>query len=391
MSKKLISLILLWIRIRNNAQLKICIKKLGLKFLTFQLIVVLLSCGKDKHDAQNIDAFEKKYRIGLESSILIENLLDPTVIEVLDSLIIISNYKAEPLIEIYTTSGVLVKKMIHKGKGPSEILAVGLIQVSDKNNCFYVNDLFAKKIIRYDLPEILEDEGYKPEIVFNALRYDDEENILYDKVLVGEHFFVAENRSPEGRILLIDKNGKSLGYFLGFPKKEEVNPKLTENANSRLYASAVTLSPDLTKMAMASYSAGMIDLLSLENDYISPIWTYQEFLPTNIEAMPMGSQIVAVHTSKSKSAYLDICATNNYVYALFSGRLAEEKDYAYGNIIRVINWEATEFFELHLDRKIKRLTASLDDKKIYGISKNVSGEPEIIVFDITQPIEITAM
>ena len=349
--------------------------------LAFLIILSFQCCTTKKNDSKSENFFKQKYNIKSKIVVNSNQLLDPTVIELLDSMIIISNYKGSPLIEIYDTLGKPLKKTINIGRGPAEIQITGKIQVNEKDGLFYVGDLLAKKVIECKPYQLFNNDKYVPKVIFNATKDNSIKDVHYDKILVGDSIFIGENRSSKGRLLIMDHNGNSLGYYFDFPAKGMVNSKLTDHGNASLYASAVTLNPKRTKLAMATYSAGMIDLIDLKDGVPSSIWSYNDFFPSHIESMPMGDLVVPVHTKESQTGYLDISATDRYVYALYSGKRIKEKNYDYCSTIRVMNWEANDFFELHLDRNIKRLAVSIDDKKIYGISKNSGEEPEIIVFN----------
>jgi len=351
-------------------------------FLCFVLIVT--SCSPEKTTTVDPNLFKKK--VNVVGSEIVSGLADPVIIEQMDSLLIISNYKAEPLIEIYSVSGRLVKKFLSIGKGPFEILATGDIQAIYKTKTFYINDLFTKKMLKFDIDSVLAGTFPKGEIYY-ALKEEKKNEYLFDKLLITGDLIVAESRSPEGRLLLFDKNGVPLKYYLTYPDKKIVNPKLDDISNANLYASAFVANPSSTKIAMASYNAGILNILDVKENSLDSIWSYTEFYPTGVDLMPMGDQLVAVHNGESVSGYLDIAASGKYVYALFSGLKFDNPGYQYGSLIRVFSWDGQKSFELILDRPIRRLTVSPTDEFVYGVSLDPKTGPGITRFDLKGKLE----
>jgi hypothetical protein len=95
----------------------------------------------------------------------------------------------------------------------------------------------------------------------------------------------------------------------------------------------------------------------------------------------------AAHTKESRHGYSGLTASDNFIYALFSGRQLKEKNYSYGNIIRVMSWDGTNRFELQSDMDLRRISVSPDDRKIYAIAIDEADNPMVVVFDIKEIID----
>jgi hypothetical protein len=338
-------------------------------------IIVFLSC-KSKNNHNN-EVF--KSIIDIKSTSLIKSLRlqDPWDISILDTLILVGNRKGEPLLEIYDLHGKLLKKCLKIGKGPSEVLLIATMQIEEKNNLLYIYDLFAKKILKLSIDKVMNDSLYKPELLMNFR--DSLANI--DKIIISKNFYVGENRSPGGRLALIDFNGKIQNIFVKFPEK--VDPMLDDYANATIYSSEMALSPNNNYLALSTFCAGMLDFFKVSSTSIVPIWNYQEFLPEKLKIMQFENLKQAAFTKDSRNGYCDIAASNKYVYTIFSGKKFSEPNYSFGKIIRIISWDGKKTFELHLDKNINRLAVSKDEKKIYAIAVDDENEPEIVFFDIS--------
>lgn len=351
--------------------------------LMFLFTMVMEACKNKPNEDESGSVFLNN-TFDLKSDLIINSsaLQDPTIISIIDSTLILCNYKGLPLVELYDKRGKLIQKGINIGRGPGEITIAGGIQTRNKDKIFYISDIVTKKVLEFNLNQFRTNSRYLPRVAFNASEFKRSKDIYYDKILVGNNQFIGENRSPEGRLLLMDAHAKSSGYYIDVPKKDKVNSKLSEFGNSSMYASAVVLNPAGDKIAMATYVGALLNLAEIRGNKIVELWSHTDFYPQGIEAMPMGEDIVPVLTDDAKRGYTDIAATQKYVYALFSGKEVREKNYDFGRIVRVVSWNGKECFSLKLDREVKRLTVTPDDKELYGIGINKKGEPEVIHFKI---------
>ena len=90
----------------------------------------------------------------------------------------------------------------------------------------------------------------------------------------------------------------------------------------------------------------------------------------------------AAITNETRYGYADIESTDRFVYTLFSGRKVKEKDYSFGSIIRIFDWNGSMGLELHSDINLRRITVSEDNQFIYAIAKGKDDLPCIVVFYI---------
>jgi hypothetical protein len=331
---------------------------------------------------------ERRYKI--EGQILLneELLLDPCVILLHDSVLIIANYKGEPLIELYDIYGNAKNKFLTIGKGPEEILTVGSLQASVTNNNIYIYDLFQKKFLEFDVKRSSQ-SAIRPDTIYNYSGYlylhQKDSTVLFDKLFMGKDCLIGESRDVRGRIVLMNFDGRLIGFAGDYPLK--MYEELSEYGNAQLYASDFVLNNDASKLALATYSAEMIDVFDI-SEISAPklIWSHQGFLPHDLYIFEVGNSVRAAHTKESQSGYVDLAASNSFVYALFSGKYIKEKKYDYGNIIRVVSWDGTNRFELQSDMDLRRISVSPDDKKIYAIAIDEADNPIIVVFNIGRMI-----
>ncbi|MEN7549831.1 BF3164 family lipoprotein [Rapidithrix thailandica] len=348
-------------------------------FFALLLVHFLISCGNtpEKESGHLPTLFTVKTDLKAKTLIKGPQLQDPWDIALIDSTLIIGNYKGEPLLELYDLFGKPIKQTTAKGKGPGEILVIGNIQVSQNNNNFWVYDLFGKKLLKFSLKELLKKEKYVPETLV-TFSNEKESSAYFSSTLVGNDYLIGESISPQGRFALLKPNGSLIKYMVNFPEKTDKSLSAIENA--KLYEGELVLSPDRKKLAFVTNNACRIDLYEVTQTGIDSIWSYERFPPNGYKRIQIGGQSQIAFTNKAQTGYLDIATSENFVYALFSGKKIGEKDYSFGNIIHVVSWDGRKTFEYHLDKNINRLTVDAD-KVIYGTSINEYGEPEIVKFE----------
>ena len=306
-----------------------------------------------------------------------EKLVDPRFMVIANDLFVVGNFKHDPLIEVYELSSKKLRNsFLNIGNGPNEVLTIGNVQYISSERKLLVADLHKKRMFGYTLDEdLLKMDNPQPTIIYER---EERSSYLFDKLYVGDDNLLAESRDTKGRVLLLDKSGNAIGYFLGYPDKKNVDKSLGDYNNAELYASAITVSPSLNKMALATYSAGMIDICEIKQDSIIPVWNYTEFYPQGIMVVPMGDNTAVAHTSKSRNGFTSISSSDKVIYALFSGKLLEDKTYPYGNEVYVVSWDGEKTYKILLDKSINRLAVDPEDEYIYGITP----EMDIVRFKI---------
>lgn len=347
--------------------------KVYLKLFLFVYIIFMTGCAENNNDSK---PFTKIMKVNSEVLIGAESVADPRHILVVDKFLVLGNKTQTPLVEVYDiSSGKMIDNFLSVGNGPNEVLIIGNLQYIPQKKALLVADLFKRKIVSYNLEHVPKEGDLKPKVLYER---DEKSTLVFDKLYTGKNYLIAESRDPRGRILLLDTTGREMGYYLPYPDKDKVDKNLDDINHADLYASAVTVSPALDKVALATYSAGMIDICKLDKDGIVPLWNYTEFYPRGIKLITMGNNVVVIHTPQSRNGFTNICSSPKYVYALYSGKLFEDPSSPYGNEVYVVSWDGKETYKIVLDRQINRLAVDVRDEYIYGITSGM----DIIRFKI---------
>jgi hypothetical protein len=261
----------------------------------------------------------------------------------------------------------------------NEVLAVGTIY--SLNSDLYVYGLFNKIFLKYDNKKLMQAKITKPD---SAYRYDfiaNLESSLISKLIKTNNALIAQTRIPEARISILDKEGNTIKSGGKYPEK--IHPDITNEENAGLYSSCIMFSNDEKKLVMATHLADMIDIYDISGDSITTVWTHQGFLPHGYEVIKMGEISKAAMTNETHHGYCDVAVSDKNIYAIFSGKTFGEKNYSFGNVIRVVSWDGVNRFELATDYEMNRLTVSSDDRYIYAIARDKDDFPVVVFYDIS--------
>ncbi|MEG0518609.1 MAG: 6-bladed beta-propeller [Bacteroidales bacterium] len=135
------------------------------KLLLFvNILLIIEGCTANNNDSK---PFTEVININTEVFIQAEKLADPRHIIVVENYLFVGNKKRSPLVEVYDLSS---KKMINSflaiGNGPDEVLTIGNVQYLLQQNKLLVADLFKRKILSYNLEDVLKKRELKPEVIY---------------------------------------------------------------------------------------------------------------------------------------------------------------------------------------------------------------------------------
>jgi hypothetical protein len=347
--------------------------------LIYTFLLLLNSSCTSTNSKKSEDFFSIKKELFSEVIIKSDSLKDPWDLCIKDTFLIVGNFKADPLLEIYGLSGKCYKKTLHIGRGPSEILYIGQIQSNLSDDLFYVYDVLGRKLLEYDIKSLLNKEIYSPKNYFDLVK-NSKADVVINKILTAKDYLICDNKTPEGRILLMKKDGTPIDYFLNFPGK--VLPEISDIDNASLFGSYLTVNPQNDHLAMATSMAKMIDIFKLQPNSIDSVWAFYESMPNDVTIQGGDGYSQAFFTPKSKISYLDVASSKKYVYALYSGLTLNDPNCEYGNVIKVISWDGNETFEIKTDKVLKSIEVDTDDLYLYGVSLNEEKGAEIVKFKL---------
>ena len=335
------------------------------KYIVSLLFVFLFSCQIRKQ-SEDVLEYSVQHELLLEDEFVIGKVRSMALMD--DSVPIVVNTQAENVFQLLDYKKRDIRGYADWGQGPNEFLFPTSLFVA-KDNMVTFWDINRR---RYSAVQIAHGDTV---VKFNHL-FEVRDSLFHFEMLpVLDGQFVAAGIYEDYRLVLLDKNGNFRKGFGECPFRDDEERQVSGMIRSEIYQGKLAVNRSGAKLVHALLRADVLSFyevsngdLQLKSERINAYPNYQY----NSVAMPLSSPVY----------YLDVCATNQYVYALYSGRNYEDsKDKAFmGKVIKVYDWNGNIVKKLNLDIEIKVMCISQDDKKIYGIA--FQPDPVLVSFTL---------
>ena len=91
--------------------------------------------------------------------------------------------------------------------------------------------------------------------------------------------------------------------------------------------------------------------------------------------------LYGMHYVFSPYYFMDVCLTDDYVYALYSGKQRDDElEACQSNLIRVYDWDGTLVKKLQLDIDVQQIAVTKDNRKVYAIAD--LPDPVLVIFKL---------
>jgi len=341
-----------------------------MKKTAFIIIALLLAfgCSDEKHEVPKEDnpLFSTSRAISLNQlgeTINLEKIgiYNPTKVIKKDSLLIVLDLNGLNKISIYQENGKLLGSYLPTGMGADRGLYILTMTLDDKG-ILSAYDFGNDRLVEFDLNHFGQPE-FGPKFI----------DMPKDK----KHLCVAKSGTTiistgmfdDGRYGLMNNNNEE--YFLSYPEIPSYRT-INDTLRSALFASnIIKIKPDGTKFVCANMQSGIIDFCSLipctnitrvaELNLYSPKATVK-----NMRRTPVA------YSTDNLFGFCDIEVTDEYIYALYSGRSYRKyKDQiVYGERIVVFDWEGNHVHTYLLRNPFTSISFNKEENAIYGLTNN---------------------
>lgn len=331
--------------------------------LNVLLLACLVSCkpneGKDVpeidlHHSMVLD--EDKLLLGKVKYMSWEN----------DSVLVIVDSNQDGFLHFVHLSDKKVAEYGKIGQGPDEFLLVGAVY-PDMNNCLVLFDVNKQECFMTQNG----DEG----ISFRSLFSLADSLICFEILPVQHNYYIVTGLHKHNRFTLLDRNGKKVGDFGEYPYRDEVERQVDGFVLGDVYQGRLAANPSRNRFVQAIYKAKILTFYEQSGEHWNLIKEIQESFPKYKYNSP------AIETD-TPIGYLDVCATEKYVYALYSGKnYRDDKDAAFsGYVIEVYGWDGTLQKRYLSDLPLKVIEVSKDDGSLYAIAYHP--DPVLVRFSL---------
>ncbi|MEI6865151.1 BF3164 family lipoprotein [Flavicella sp.] len=249
----------------------------------------------------------------------------------------------------------LSKGYLPGGKGPGE--AIGGMSSGLKNNILWLHDLSLNKILVADIEKKTSNNNkplfkeYPIENNFYMMEYQDSLN-LFGVGYINSLFKVQKVDLFTGKIK------KQFGEFKYLPEDKPFSSYKTA------YEPFILSKPSDDKIVLIYRFSDIIEIFD-SNTTKSIAIHGPEMFYADFNSMSIKSMSIMARNSKTRISFVNCAVTDNYIYALYSGKLFNTKNSNFGMYVFVYDWNGNPIKKLILDREAFSIAVSKNDKDIY--------------------------
>lgn len=280
------------------------------------------------------------------------------------------------IVRIFSVNdGTYYGSLFRRGNGPKEVLSVDNITFS--NNIFWAYDITSQKWIGNDFEDIFNKKvnDEKKVIDFKSLSYMG----VNDPQWV-ENGFVANNLLKyKERFTFYTPEGK-IAYSVFNPKfhfeESFASPILAD-----IFSTHLTVTPDQKKVILAGRYLDVIEIYNTEGKLLKILKGPKDNFDFKFDKERSIQNSVLIKSQESCRAYLKVRATQDRIYALYSGKEKRDKEhYSYSKVLYVFSMEGEPIIKYSLDVPIIDFVVDETRHKIFAVAG--SPEAELVSFDI---------
>ncbi len=186
----------------------------------------------------------------------------------------------------------------------------------------------------------------------------------------------------DNQIKLLDDKGCVMESLFEYPYRDENEKKLSNLNRFLAYQGCAVNSPNGTNFIHACSSCNYITAFSMIDSKLhkkEKINSYPTYKIENKEDLHSTS-----FSAHSPMGYMDVSATDEYIYLLYSGKsyAKHNNDVFCGNIVKIYNWDLEYICELHLDLSTYNICATEDNQLLYTVS--LAPDYKVVKYEIPQ-------
>jgi hypothetical protein len=282
----------------------------------------------------------------------------------------------EPAVHVIRRAdGALVATHGRKGEGPGEYRGPRGLQVRDSSR-LWVFDIQLKRLPRLDLSRIADGSEPLPEEV---VTFGAGELPMYP-LWIGDAM-VSPGLFDGGRLGWFDRTGRLLRTTGSLPDSGNSTPfRVRQHA----YTGEIDVSPDGHRIVLGTRHADRLEFYGADGTLQHLARTADPFEPVFQVGMHDGQPYMA-SGEDMRLGYLDVDATDEAVYALFSGR--RRADWpgraAFGRTVHVYGWDGRLRRTLALDTDVIAIVVDEGENRLYAARHEPT--PAVLWYPLSPP------
>ncbi|HAC21725.1 MAG TPA: hypothetical protein DCF91_06455 [Porphyromonadaceae bacterium] len=274
----------------------------------------------------------------------------------------------DPLIHVFD-QGRYKGQIIKKGQGPNEAVSPFELSPSFDGESIWIYDNSTQRWLEFSGKAIAKE---MKSVVTDKIEFTKNNNTPFALAtpfwITSSQFICTNPWNHEDRFYIIDRTTME--------KKGVQNPHITftdqlpASILSIIFDAKMTMKPDRSKVALAGNYLDAIEIFNVNGEILNTIKGPEDgFNFAFDEAKSLEMNILSTNAD-TKKAYVNICSTNQYIYALYSGkRKGGESNYNLGNCVYVFDWNGKPVKKYLLDQDLIYFDINEKEQRLYAVSK----------------------
>ena len=190
-------------------------------------------------------------------SLRLGELKNPKRIQLIDSLLLLTNHLTDKLIEIYNLKdGGRTGEFLNVGRAANELLSAQYVDYSVRTSKLWITDIMTYNTLVYESADLSAVDSIRPVLSFQAPQHD---NILF--LSSGEALGLPTDYTHKHRVSVLDASGAVVRTIGGYPEYSEPLP---ETGLSDIFQSRLVVSSDEKRVAVFNRNTDLIELYDIE-------------------------------------------------------------------------------------------------------------------------------
>ncbi len=293
-----------------------------------------------------------------------EKIIYPFRMQIFDSLLIIYDIKNENnMLHFYNTNGfTYLGGACKKGMGPGEFIGLASIDTWNMKDGFWCFDITKSSITKFFLDSALNNPHYVPTPELKIRRPK-----IFGFLQVSDSTFISSFFGYEPRLALFNFSLDTLYSFLHYPPlKNTYNlPKWDFQylVKAYMYKGHIYKNIKRHKVVICFFNTAAIQIVDyISGELIKTIIGPDDTFPPRYDFH--GGR--AVIKRESKRGYICLYLTDDYIYALYSGKQSKDPYSVTSNQIIQFDWNGVPVKKYILDHRLISFVFDEKNNKFYG-------------------------
>ena len=336
-------------------------------FILYVVTYFIFGCSYSINEEKHISLFHEVIEVPQS---IIGNAYS---IRKVDHFLVILDYSSDSYFHLIDLNERLPKGMYGtKGQAPDEFIHPGKLHpYNDNQLCCFDNSKGEIKILTIQVNDAT--------IEYSTL-HSLKQNNLFEALPIRGDTILANGAFEESMFQLTVQDNQILCSSEEYPYKDQSEYRFSNQLRAMAYQGVLSMNGE-RKFAYATFNAHQIHFYQVEDSRLVKLG---EVIDSYARYMPDGSTSYysVINDGNSPICFTDLSSTNNYVYALYSGRTFKNHRLSYreSEYLFVYDWSGKQFKSYHLDVPIVCFCIDEEDDKIYAIAN--MPEPTLVSFSI---------